>query len=198
MLDPLVKYFWVLLLAYAGMLGMDRYELKNTELESQQNLNDSVPPKIVKAERDLKNVQQFSANLETSKARVKEISKRIEDIQKQLPSEIGDAEVENVLATLATDLKMLKPNALHKGETNQGLYFSKEFSLDVKGTFLQGLIYFEKLDKMAKSGERILNVKYLRFSESEVGDKRSRFVVLDMTTTLEAYRYNASFKPGEN
>lgn len=197
LIDFFVKYFWVFILAYAGFIGMERYELKEQELFSQKSLNDALPPKFKRAKKELEDVKRFAENLEESKKAVKEVVARIETVQKQLPPDIIDTEVNETLSNIASGLKMKDPTPSAKGEVINDFYISKDFNFDVQGTFLQGLIFFGELDKLSNGG-RILNVKYLRFSESDVGDPRSRFKILNLSTTLEAFKFNPNYRPDQN
>ncbi|MAZ48776.1 MAG: hypothetical protein CME65_09440 [Halobacteriovoraceae bacterium] len=197
MIDFFVKYFWVFILAYAGFLGMERWDLKEQELLSQKSLNDALPPKFKRAKKELEDVKRFAENLEESRQAVAEVVARIETVQKQLPPDIIDTKVNETLSNLAMGLKMKDPTPSAKNEVVKDFYISKDFNFDVKGTFLQGLIFFGELDKLSKGG-RILNVKYLRFSESEDGDPRSRFKILNLSTTLEAFKYNPNYKPDQS
>ena len=197
MIDFFVKYFWVFILAYAGFLAMERWELKEQELLSQKSLNDALPPKFKRAKKELEDVKRFAENLEESRQAVAEVVARIETVQKQLPPDIIDTKVNETLSNLAMGLKMKDPTPSAKNEVVKDFYISKDFNFDVKGTFLQGLIFFGELDKLSKGG-RILNVKYLRFSESEDGDPRSRFKILNLSTTLEAFKYNPNYKPDQS
>ena len=176
---------------------MERWDLKTLELESQQNLNDQLPPKFKRAQKELEEVKRFAENLEESKKIVKDVVARIETVQKQLPPDIIDTEVNETLSKIATGLKMKDPTPSAKTEVVNDFYISKDFNFDVKGTFLQGLIFFGELNKLSNNG-RILNVKYLRFSESDEGDPRSRFKILNLNTTLEAFKYNPSYKPDQS
>lgn len=192
--DYMVKFFPILFIAYGGWGGYELYEEKTLEVEQQQSLNNNQLAQIKRVERELEEVKRFEENLEESKKRVQEVISQIETIQKQLPPEINDTEVNGTLSGIAENLKMINPSPLPKGEQNHNFYFSKDFNFDVEGTFLQGLIFFEKLENLSKQG-RILNVKYVRFSESDSGDKRSRFKILKLSTIVEAFRYNPNYNP---
>lgn len=184
-----MPYLHILLLAWAFYSGYEVYNENSVKIEGVKERNQIQRAKLKKTERQLKQVKKFQENLEESKSRVKEVVEKISEMQKQLPSDIKDIEVTGKLTDFATMLKMVNPEVTPAVEVNRNFYFSKDYNLDMQGTYLQALIFFEKLENLSKQ-DRILNVKYLKLSVSESADSRSRFKILDQTTTLEAYRYN--------
>lgn len=188
-MNLLLPYLHILLLAWAFYSGYEVYNENSVKIEGVKERNQIQRAKLKKTERQLKQVKKFQENLEESKSRVKEVVEKISEMQKQLPSDIKDIEVTGKLTDFATMLKMVNPEVTPAVEVNRNFYFSKDYNLDMQGTYLQALIFFEKLENLSKQ-DRILNVKYLKLSVSESADSRSRFKILDQTTTLEAYRYN--------
>lgn len=188
-MNLLLPYLHILLLAWAFYSGYEVYNENSVKIEGVKERNQIQRAKLKKTERQLKQVKKFQENLEESKSRVKEVVEKISEMQKQLPSDIKDIEVTGNLTDFATMLKMVNPEVTPAVEVNRNFYFSKDYNLDMQGTYLQALIFFEKLENLSKQ-DRILNVKYLKLSVSESADSRSRFKILDQTTTLEAYRYN--------
>jgi Tfp pilus assembly protein PilO len=185
--DKLASNIHLIFLVYALMLGMDSYDEMNLKFESAKGALESSTVKLNKIKMDLNKLKRFESNLEESRGRVREVVKRIEKVQKQLPSEIRDADVSGKLTQFSDDLKMLDPSPVPRVEQDFKFYASKDYNFDAKGTFLQFLIFFENLETLGDNG-RILNVKYLRFTESNTGDDRSRFKILNLSTTVEAYR----------
>ena len=188
-MNLLLPYLHILLLAWAFYSGYEVYNENSVKIEGVKERNQIQRAKLKKTERQLKQVKKFQENLEESKSRVKEVVEKISEMQKQLPSDIKDIEVTGNLTDFATMLKMVNPEVTPAVEVNRNFYFSKDYNLDMQGTYLQALIFFEKLENLSKQ-DRILNVKYLKLSVSESADSRSRFKILDQTTTVEAYRYN--------
>lgn len=193
-IDYLVKFFPLLLIGVSGLSMLEMYESKMLELETDKKTLAQKERDIKRKTKELAEVKRFEQNLEDSKRRVEDVLKQIETVQKQLPAEINDTEVNGTLSGIATGLKMLDPAPRPKAEVNNNFYFSKEYNFDVQGTFLQGLIFFEKLENLSSEG-RILNVKYVRFSESKAGDARSRFKILNLSSVVEAFRYNPNYRP---
>jgi len=187
--EMLVKNIHWFLIAYTAMGLFTIYEEKTFALEQVKGQPETVRVKISKAKNKLKQIERFKKNLSKSKEKVKEVVKQIEKIQKQLPSDVNDTEVQSLIGDIAVGLKIRDPQPSPDQESNNGFYFTKEYKFNGTGTFLQFLIFFENLEK----AERILNVKNF----SLVADKsqmKSRFPILQLKTTIESYRYNTSYK----
>ncbi|MCO4755240.1 MAG: type 4a pilus biogenesis protein PilO [Bacteriovoracaceae bacterium] len=189
MKDVLVKNLHWFIFAYAAQGLFLMYTEKDEQYQALVTQTPSIKIKIQREKRKLVQIEEFKKNLAATKDRVKEVVKQIEKVQKQLPTDVNDAEVQELLGNIAEKLKMKKPKQVPKKEDNLGFYFAKEYEFQGRGTFLQSLIFFESLAK----AERILNVKNVKIEH--ISDKvRSRFQIIDMQTTVESFRYNKNYK----
>ena len=189
MKNTILKNLHVFIFLYAFWVFFTIYEQKTLEIDTEKQETPVLETKISKAKRKLKAINKFKKNLEVSKERVKEVVKQIEKIQKQLPTDVNDAQVQELVGKIATDLKIKNPSPSAGKEVLNGFYFAKDYNFSGKGTFLQFLIFFENLAK----AERILNVKQVAFNYV-TEDIRSRFQVLNMTAVVESFRYNNKYK----
>lgn len=191
MKDILVSNAHWLIIGYIAMGLFGMYEEKEVE---HVELADSLPiveAKLNKTKIKLAKIEKFKKDLEASRAKVKEIVKKIETVQKQLPSGINDTEVSTGLSKISKNLKMRDASTIPKIEKNKGFYFEKDFVFEATGTYLQFLIFYENLMK----SERILNVKDFEiFTDAATEKSKSRFKIIKLKTTIESYRYNSNFK----
>lgn len=189
MKEFLIKNIHLFIFAYAafGLYGI--YEEKMLSLEQEKQQTPGFENKIKKAKKKLSEIDKFKKNLSTSKERVAEVVKQIEKIQKQLPADVNDAEVQELVGNIAKDLRIKDPAPSPSSETLNGFYFAKDYVFTGKGTFLQFLILFEKLAK----AERILNVKKVVMAYDN-NNLRSRFQVLQIEAIVESFRYNPNYK----
>ncbi|MEX1099067.1 MAG: type 4a pilus biogenesis protein PilO [Bacteriovoracaceae bacterium] len=189
MKNVLIKNIHWFIIAYAAQGLFMLYSEKD---EAYQNLITQTPvlkTKIAREKTKLSQIEEFKKNLSSTKDRVQEVVKQIEKVQKQMPSDVNDAEVQELLGNMATDLKMKQPNQSPGNEADHGFYFAKEYQFQGRGTFLQALIFFESLSK----AERILNVKEVKIKH--ISEKvRSRFQIIDLQTKVESFRYNKNYK----
>lgn len=193
-MNILIKNLHVLFMLYAGYLAFDYQTVQEEKLVSVTEQLSSIEDRLAKTNKELLAVRKFQENLEDSKKRVKEVVAKIEEMQRQLPSDIQDTVVTGKVTEFATELRMVAPSSVPKLEVNNKFYFSKEYAFEAQGTFLQTLIFFEKLEQLSKT-DRILNVKKVSMKVAENADPRSRFKILDFTTIVEAYRYNTAYDP---
>lgn len=189
MKDMLIKYihFFVILYAvwsFSELFNQHEEKLANlnAELQGQQSL-------VAKTEVKLKKIAEFKKKVGNFKERVREITIQIEKVQKQLPADVNDTEVQQLVGGIAKDLKIKNPAPSPGKEEPNGFYFAKNYDFQASGTFLQFLILLEQLEK----SERILNVKDFEFKKPE-SNERSRFQVLNAMITLESFRYNTNYK----
>lgn len=193
MKDTLIKNLHIFILIYTAFINYDLYEVKIVEIEAQKATIASTQARLARSKTELAKVDQFNKDLESSKQRVAEVVAEIEKVRKQLPSEINDIEVQQLLSGISQDLRMREPSTSPNTETSNDFYFTKDYTFSVKATFLQALIFFEKLENISKSN-RILNVKYFKMSDDPESDNRSQFRGLKIETNLESYRYNTNYK----
>lgn len=189
MKNKILANFHIVFFFMAAMNLFELYEENTQKIESTENSIQSLEAKKIKQTRKLKQIETFKKNLSRSKERVIEVVKQIEKVQRQLPSDVNDAQVATKLSDLTKDLKFQNVNISPLKEENNGFYFTKKYSLKSEGTFLQSIILLENIQKQ----ERILNVKNFEMKEI-VENVRGRFKVLQLSTEIESYRYNTRYK----
>jgi Tfp pilus assembly protein PilO len=189
MKELLIKNIHWLLIFYAANNIFMLYEEKSEQFENIIAQTPVLSAKIQKEKRKLVQIEEFKKNLSATKKRVTEVVKQIEKVQKQLPSDVNDAEVQTLLSNIGKGLRVQSEQQAPREEQNNGFYFAKEYEYNAKGTFIQSLIFFENLQK----AERILNVKSFVIASAEE-DVRSRFQIVDFTIMIESFRYNKAYR----
>jgi Tfp pilus assembly protein PilO len=137
----------------------------------------------------VKAIQEFVKKTEESKIRVEEVAKNIESAQKQLPADINDNQILSVFNTEINSLNIKDPETVPGGETTSTYFISKEYKIKANGTFLQFMIFFERIG----NATRIYNVKSLKLVASD-SSHRGRFKLISCESTIEAFRFNPDFK----
>ncbi len=175
---------------FYGMFGVyekwDEHSIAKTDLETQIP---NIEERIQKSKAKLKEIVEFTKKAEESRARVEEVAKSIEAAQRQLPAETNDTQILTFFQKEMSLLNIKDPNLVPSGEETSNYYISKNYVLKAKGTFLQFLIFMERIGNSA----RIYNVKNLTLSNASVG-QRGRFQVISVEATIQAYRFNPNFK----
>lgn len=179
---------WLLLLygMYGGWMFYDEHTI---QLEEIVNRGSGLDQEIVNAQKKVREIQEFVKKTEEYKVRVEEVAKNIETVQKQLPAETNDSQILTFFQQEINSLN-LKDASLSPGNEESSTYFiGKDYSLKAKGTFLQFLIFFERIG----SADRIYNIKSLKLSSSNDAQK-GRFQVIDGEAIVQAYRFNPDFR----
>ena len=193
MKDTLIKNLHIFIFLYIAFTNFEVYEEKTAEIETLKGTITSTEQRLAKSKKKLAKIDQFNKDLSASEDRVSAVVREIKKVQRQLPSEINDTEVQSVLIGQTRDLRMREPQVKPNLEVVKGFYFAKTYNFQAKSTFLQSLIFFEKLEELAKA-DRILNVKYVKLSDDPSSDKRSQFRGLKLEAEVESYRYNSNYK----
>lgn len=177
-----------LLMGWTGYGFYERYEAHQVKLKSLTDVRSGIEGKTKLSKLKLKKITKFKANLEKSKKRIVEVNEQIKKVQRQLPSNINDTDVISQIQEEAELLNLKESVVNPSKEEVKGFYISKEYEFDSIGTYLQFIIFFERL----KKAERLYNVKKLVIKNDGVKQK-GRFTLTKCTTTLESFKYNAAY-----
>lgn len=165
------------------------YDEHTIQLAEIVNQGAPIDAEIEENKRKVSEIQEFSKKTEEYKVRVEEVAKNIETVQKQLPADTNDSQIIDFFQTEITSLNLKDANISPGKEGSSTYFISKDYSLKAKGTFLQFLIFFERIG----NADRIYNIKNLRLiNESEV--QKGRFQMISGEGIIQAYRYNPDFK----
>lgn len=178
---------WLIILN-AGLTYYNELDEHEKQVENILAAKPSIEEQIVKENKKVDEAKIFMANLESSKKRVLEVAGQIEQVQKQLPNQINDTEVLDFFTTESSNLN-IKPSVSPGEEKPNDFYFIKRYSFKGVGTYLQFLIYMERIN----SSDRLINVQSVKISNSGERQK-GRFQMLNMEANFEGFRYNQSFK----
>lgn len=189
LINKLIVNAHFLLLAY-GMYGTwVMYDEHTVQLEQIIAGGSGVDAEIADARKKVKEIQEFLKKSDEYKVRVEEVAKNIESVQKQLPAETNDTQILTYLQAEINGLN-IKDASFTPGKEDKSTYFiSKEYAFKAKGTYLQFLIFFERMG----NADRIYNVKNLELSSSQDHNK-GRFQIIEGSGVIQAYRYNPEFK----
>lgn len=139
--------------------------------------------------RKVSEIKEFQKRTEESKVRVEEVAKNIELVQKQLPAETNDSQIITAFNQEIESLNIKDTTIVPQAETPSMYYISKPYTIKANGTFLQFLVFFERI----ANSTRIFNVTNLNLKTAS-DNQRGRFQIISLETTIEAFRYNPDFK----
>lgn len=189
LLNKLISNIHFFILAY-GLYGTYiLYEQHTMQMGEIANAGTAIDVEISENQKKVKEIQEFLKKSDEYKVRVEEVAKNIESVQKQLPAETNDTNILTYLQAEINSLNIKDANFTPGPEVKSIYYISKEYSLKARGTFLQFLIFFERIG----NADRIYNIKNLKLSNSSEYQK-GRFQIIDGEGTIQAFRYNPDFK----
>jgi len=181
-----LHYFILIYGMYQAYVLWDEHNVQVTEIEERTAQMES---EIALNTRKLSEIQDFIKKTDEYKARVEGVAKNIEAIQKQLPAETNDSQILTFFNQEMSTLN-IKDAQLNPGKEDiQPYYISKDYNLKAKGTFLQFLVFFERIG----NANRIYNVKSLKLVVSD-DNRKGRFQMVSGESVIQAFRYNPDFK----
>lgn len=187
--NKLISNLHVFIVLY-GMYGTwVSYDAQTIRMEELGLQFPTVEAEITANQKKVKEIQEFVKKAEESKVRVEEVAKNIESAQKQLPAEINDNQILTFFNQEISSLNIKDPQIVPGRETASTYFISKEYQVKAKGTFLQFLIYFERIG----NSTRIYNVKNLKLVNADT-NQRGRFQLIAGEVVIEAFRFNPDFK----
>ncbi len=187
-MSTLVKLSHFGLILYAGWYYYTMWEAnENRKLE----LNDQMAiqrSSIKENQKKLEKIKAFKDKLEEAKERVEKVAQEVEALQRKLPETISDTENNQLFINISRDIKLRDTKLSPGPEATVDFYVSKKYNVKASGTFIQILIFFEKIGEL----ERIFNISTVKITRAS--GRRGRFQVIDCEFEIEAYRFNPMFK----
>ncbi len=182
------KIHWFIILYVVAMTYMSYTEHE----EKVRRIDASIPAiknKIKKNKKKLKQLNGYFKDIAEAKERIELVASEIEKLQKKLPSTFSDTENLGTIKKIAEGLNIKNIYLTPLAEEKKGFYYAKKYEFKATGTFLQFLIFFEKISE----NERLLNINEIRLFKTD-NKQRGRFQLINSTALIEAYRYNDSYK----
>lgn len=165
------------------------YEDHSVEIEEVLSRETQIESEIGEKKKSLEEIKDYVRKADEFKARIEQVAKNIESTQRQLPQETNDDKIISFLKSEMGLLNIKEGSVISNQEQKSTYYISKDFSLKAEGTFLQFLVFFERL----KEQDRIYSIKELKIINSN-DKQKGRFKMLSFQGVIQAYRYNPDFK----
>lgn len=189
LVNKILANIHIFLLLY-GLFGVyTKYEEHTLAIEQVESQFGPIQAEIAKNEAKVKEIGEFIKKADEYKVRVEEVAKNIENVQKQLPAETNDSQILTFFQGEMATLNIKDPSIIPGGEEKSTYIISRDYSLKANGTFLQFLIFLERIG----TADRIYNTKSLRLTVNEQRN-RGRFQVVSGDIVFQAYRFNPEFK----
>ena len=173
----------------SGYTVYTKYETHSETLRTAQDELPAVQAQIAKKQKEKKDLENYFADIQEAKEKIEKVASEIERLQQQFPAEISDTDNLAMISSLAEILN-IKQIFLSPGvEEDKGFYFTKLYNVKAAGTYLQLLIFLEKIGE----AKRLLNVHDMKLTKIEKKQK-GRFQLINVEMNIGVYRYNPNFK----
>lgn len=186
-----VNKLFLLIILYAGWMGYEAWEETNQNVDQLKATIVSLNRKVKESERQKKQVATYLKNIDNKKKEIEEVALQVEKVQKKLPTEVSNSENQALIRSISDNLKIKSAKITPMSDVDNGFYITSGYKYAGKGTYLQFLLLLEKI----AIAERILNVREIKLlAPATVKKKQGRYQVLDLTATIESYRYNSAYR----
>ncbi len=156
-------------LIVVGGVGYGWYEFNtfNTEVVPQLNAERSAQEAVLrKKESELKQLQDFSANIDKVKEELRELSLQLETALEHMPKSFNLSALLRRFTELGQssglDVATFRPGK-EEAKKEGAFYTSIVVDMELQGTFTQTLLFLDQISRM----KRIVNVDQLKFSVVE-------------------------------
>ncbi len=185
----IISKIWILIIAYGAFEAWTTYQTHEEEMTSLEASIPQIQSQINRAKKEKKQIKSYLRDIEEAKKNIELVALEVEKLQKKLPETIKDAENLSLIKKIAEGLNIKKIFLSPGIEENKGFYLTKRYEFTATGTFLQFLIFFEKIG----GSERLLNIREVELRRS-TDKQRGRFQLTNARVVVEAYRYNPDHK----
>src|SRR3989339_1049099 len=190
MANTILPKLYLLIIAYIGWGLYQDYEVieeKKAELLTQEIASNA---KLKKLGTQREKIKEYFSDIDAAKERIEKANLQIEELQKKFPSEISTTADLDFFTQIATSLKMKEVRPQLQSEISKDFYFEQRYFLSTRGTYLQNLIFLEKVAQ----AERLYNIDSITLNVANE-QKMGRFQVISSDIVLVGYRYNKNYKP---
>lgn len=189
MIEKLLKNLhWPLLIYFAYNMYV-KYDAFTIQYQEDANRIPTIKQNISKKLKEKEEIDKYYEDIEEAKDRIEKVALEIEKLQAQLPTKVSDTENVEIIMKLAQDVNMQNVKTSPASESIQGFYIIKDYNLEATGTYLQFLVFFEKIAEQS----RLFNIGNVDLKTSEKATK-GRFQLLDGKVIVKAYRYNTGYR----
>lgn len=188
-MNGLIKKLPLFIILYTAYSAYDMFEIHQQKLQEAKDRIPVLENQIQKSEQKKKDLRRYFKDIEEAKKNIELVAQEVEKVQRQLPSEISDAENLQLVKGIAENLNIKNVFLQPKEEISKGFYYIKNYEMKATGTFLQFLIFFEKIAE----NKRLLNIRDVELKQI-TEPQRGRFQLINSRVIIQAYRFNPNHK----
>ena len=183
----LFKYLHFIILIFGVYTLWGDYEEFNNNVQEKEEQISVIQVRVGKLKKRVKLLDGFLEDLNESKKQLNDILAEFEQIQQQLPEEIRDTDVLDLFSREADFMNIKDVFLQPREEKTREFYVAKQYEIKATGTYLQFLVYFERLEKKP----RLIDVVQLSLVNSSSAKNKGRFQLVDVNAKIEVFKYSS-------
>lgn len=188
-MEKIIAKAHIFFLLYVLWQGFLVYEEQSAEVALLEERLPIISNNIKREEKKKARTKDFLKDVNEAKDRIETVAAEVEKLQRQLPAEVSDPENLGLIKGIAEQMNIKNVILAPGEEEDKGFYLIKNYNFKGTGTFLQFLIFFEKIAE----NERLLNINEFELVKVEQ-ERRGRFQLINGTVKIGAYKFNANYK----
>lgn len=189
MKDKFLQNLHFIVLIYALFKAYSLYDNHQQQLTILELDRSKIKKQVDEKGKKIKEIEKFQVEVGQHKDKIKELQGQVDLLKIKLPSDSQQTEVLQELVTQANELNLRETTFSPKYKKPKGIYITNGLELKGMGTFLQLLIFFEKLG----ASQRIYNVASVKITNRKEKN-RGRLNLVNAESVVETYQFNEEFK----
>ncbi len=186
-MNLLFKLLPFIVLCYGLFDFYEAYSLNQKKQTELRATLDQVKSENKKIKEDIKQIQSIEeGSVDTLQKKVNDAKDNLDEVTKMIPPIDDKAVILNELSSVAKNLNIknisFKPK--YGNPSEEGLYLINGIEFKGKGTFLQFMLFFERIKKL----KRIFNISTLKI-ENKSFKKTGKHVLVDFKAVIETFHY---------
>ncbi len=188
-MDKILSKLHIFFFLYVLWQGYEVYNEQSAELNMLKERLPGIENNISREQKKKARTKEFLKDVDEAKTRIEVVAAEVEKLQRQLPADVSDPENLGLIKGIAEAMNIKNVILAPGEEEDKGFYLIKHYNFKGTGTFLQFLIFFEKIAE----NERLLNITEFELLKVKE-ERRGRFQLIDAVVRIGAYKYNPNYK----
>lgn len=195
-MEGIFKFLPFLILLYGGYTTWTELEEHDEKVVNLQNQLTGKKAAKKRLEKKVAEVKEFIPQIDSVEKAISDFESKIESIKFKIPPLEVKTDILDELSNEAKKLNIQKVNfkPSYERPNSGGIYITNGLEFDAVGTYLQFLVFFEKLS----TANRLFNVNSISVKDSTEGSTQGgRHKIIKANAIIETFHYNENYKPEE-
>jgi len=185
-LNAFLKIVPILIVGYVLYLGWQHWDWLNSPgsaLGQKRAALVSAKQQLTTVQGKVKAAEEFYRQLESLRARIRELAAQLENSKSSLSAEIDIANFVRMVTLEAKKLGLVIKGIKPETDSRKEFYVEVPFLVAVKGAYVQLLVFFDRIAKF----QQVIRVSEFQMRPS--GTAFQKYVELEASAKLVTYKY---------